>query len=151
MGVIIVGIDGSEISRRALDEAVRIAAERGHDVRAVHVVQTASMSMYPGGIADLATRLLDEGRRLADDELRRLHERLPASGDVGVESVVAHGHAGVELVDAAADTGDGDPAAMLVLGSRGHGGIKSLLLGSIATYVLHHLPCPVLVIPAESD
>ena len=148
MGVIIVGIDGSEVSRRALDEAIRIGRERDLDVRVLHVVHTVSMAMYPGGgIADLAMTLIDEGERLVKDELERLYERTPGDLGVQIDSRVAQGHPGVELVDAASDTGFGEPAEMVVMGSRGYGGVKSLLLGSITTYVVHHLPCPVLVIP----
>ncbi len=65
-------------------------------------------------------------------------------GDVTVERVVSEGSPGDVLVDAAAD------ADLVVVGSRGRGGIKSALLGSVSSHVAHHAPCPVVIVRAPS-
>ena len=63
-----------------------------------------------------------------------------------VEAKVVLGHTGVKLIEVAEDGEDG-PAELVVLGSRGLGGFKGLLLGSVTTYAVHHLTCRLLVVP----
>jgi nucleotide-binding universal stress UspA family protein len=67
---------------------------------------------------------------------------------VSISSRVVTGHIGIELLRAA---NEDDGASMVVAGSRGFGGFKSLLLGSVTTYLSHHLTCPLLIIPAAED
>lgn len=148
MANIVVGIDGSEVSRRALDEALRIARERELDITVIHVVHTVATAMYPaGGIANLADALIADGENLVTAEIERFRSRAGGEIDVTITTRVAQGHPGTEIVRAAEESGAG-PAELVVLGSRGYGAVKSLLLGSVTTFVIHHLHCPVLVIPA---
>ena len=73
-------------------------------------------------------------------------------GSIGVEtrSHVRVGHPGVEIMDVASGTDDEELATLVVLGSRGLGGFRGLLLGSVTTYAVHHLEAPVLIVPAYS-
>lgn len=145
---VVVGIDGSGVSRRALDEALAVAQERRLNLAVIHVVHTIATAMYPaGGIVDLADMLVVDGENLVKDEIERLRSRNGGDLDVEITTRVAQGHPGTEIVRFAENTGDGEPAELVVLGTRGYGGVKSLLLGSVTTFVLHHLRCPVLVIP----
>jgi nucleotide-binding universal stress UspA family protein len=145
MSGIIVGIDGSDHSRHALDWAIREAAVR-HAPLTVFTVQQAvigywgSPELYPGD-EDLA----EQGRKSAQEEtdsaLEKIgHESRPSSITVRA----ATGLPAEALLEAAAD------ADMLVVGSRGAGGFKRLLMGSVSTQVTHHAPCPVVVIPDEN-
>ena len=142
---IVVGIDGSDHSRRALEWAVREAAVR-HAPLTVLTVHQPVAGYYWGGPVPYPEDpgLAEKARRLAQEEtdsaLKQAgQEQRPASVTVRT----ATGLPAEELLSAAAG------ADMLVVGSRGAGGFKRLLLGSVSTQVTHHAHCPVVVIPAD--
>jgi len=139
---IVVGVDGSPNSGRALDWAMRQAA-------AVHVPLTVLTvhevpKSYWGGIpvvgpADEA--LLGKLRQAAEEMTQQAASRL---GDAGPASVTVHAVNGFvvrELVDASQD------ADMVVLGARSHGGFSRLVLGSGSSEVVQHSACPVVIVP----
>jgi len=140
-GPIVVGIDGSPSSRRALAWALHEARARGSRVVALnawHVSSAGDMygSAYLGldSLRDGAEQLLDRELAQADTSglvsppERRLEER----------------HAAGALVDASAT------ASMVVVGSRGHRPLTGLLLGSVSDQVAHHAHCAVVVVPPSS-
>ncbi len=142
---IIVGIDGSDNSRHALEWAIREAAVRHAPLTVLTVQATligywGSPVLYPGD-----EDLVEHGRKRAQEETDSVLEK------IGVElrpsSVTVRAVTGLPaeaLLEAAAD------ADLLVVGSRGAGGFKRLLMGSVSTQVTHHAPCPVVVIPDEN-
>jgi len=143
MSGILVGVDGSGHSTRALEWAAREAAVRHTPLTVVTVYQL--MAGYGGGAVgyvgdeELATEAEAEAKKLTDKVLAGL-DRAPAS-------VTVRGVAGLPadvLLSASAE------ADMIVLGSRGAGGFKRLLLGSVASQVTHHAHVPVVIIPAEN-
>ena len=135
---IVVGVDGSRESERALEWAVTEARLRKTSVSAVHVWT------YPYfGAAPITPPILDQEQIEAD--ARALLEAVVSK--VATEGVTIHarlyeGSAGRCLLDAAKD------AELLVVGSRGRGGFAELLLGSVSHQVAHHAPCPVVIVPA---
>ena len=142
---IIVGIDGSDHSRHALEWAVREAAVR-HAPLTVFTAQQAAVGywgspvLYPGD-EDLA----EQGRKTAQEETDSVLEKIGSESrpsSVTVRAVT--GLPAEALLEAAAD------ADMIVVGSRGAGGFKRLLMGSVSTQVTHHAGCPVVVIPDEN-
>lgn len=150
MSGIIVGIDGSYHSQRALEWAVREAAVRQLPLRVLTVYRTAvaywggaaAALAFPGdsSLADsLAGQALTVAREATEKALAGGGDAHPAS--VTVEAV--GGIAAEELVGASRG------ADMIVVGSRGTGGFARLLLGSVSTQVVHHAHCAVVVIPAE--
>lgn len=146
MGFIVVGLDGSQTSRSAFAEAVREAVWRQASVLALHVVSIPiSMGAEYGAVIDIGA-LRQGGSELVEAELAALEASYGSGFPVPVESRVVFGHAGAELIKAANDGEDG-PAEMVVLGSRGYGGFKGLLLGSVSTYAVHHLTCRLLIMP----
>jgi len=141
---IIVGIDGSGDSRRALDWAVREAAIR-HAPLTVLTVQQVMASFWAGPVIYPAdAELAEHARKIAQDETDDALGKLAA--DTRPPEVTVLGVPGIpaeKILGAARD------ADMIVVGSRGAGGFKKLLMGSVASHVTLHAHCPVVVIPAE--
>lgn len=142
---IIVGIDGSDRSRQALEWAINEAAVR-HAPLTVLTVSEAPAGGYWGDPvlpADLdRTEQAQEAARVeTDNVLAKVGEGgKPASLTVrAVTGIPAE-----ELLHASAD------ADMVVVGSRGAGGFKRLLLGSVSSHIAHHAHCPVVVIPTDN-
>ncbi len=138
---IVVGVDGSEHSRRALEWAVREAGLRGAALTVLAVHQVASNAwtghpeLYPAD--QPATEAV---RRAAEDAVQKAVTQVgdPAPASVTVRAV--SGLAAQELVSASSD------ADLVVVGSRGGGGFGKMLLGSVSNQVVHHANCPVVVI-----
>jgi len=147
MPYIVVGIDGSATAQKALEAAVEQARPIGAEVRVVNVVVLPAMSGYEFGPIDLEP-LKTAGKNLVAAALTELDATYEGSTPVPISSKVITGHVGVELMRAAEQD---EGAAMVVAGSRGMGGFKSLLLGSVSTYLAHHLTCPLLIIPAVAE
>lgn len=138
--VIVVGVDGSEHSKAALRWAVQEAALRGAGVRAVHAWQVYP-ALYPG--THITATDFDEVRAQAGSFVEDfVAEVVPEHEGVEIEAVAVQGESvAPALVDAAAD------AELLVVGSRGLGGFRGLLLGSVSQQCVHHATCPVVVLP----
>lgn len=148
MSFVVVGIDGSTTSRAAFAEAIQEAQWRQCSVLALHVVTIpVSLGFEYGSMIDVGL-LREAGEHLMADELAALEAEFEGGFPVPVDSRTVFGHAGIELIKAAEDGEDGQ-AELVVLGSRGLGGFKGLLLGSVTTYAVHHLACRLLVIPAD--
>jgi len=140
---IIVGVDGSTHSRQALEWAVNEAAVR-HAPLTVLTVHQALASYWGGPIPadqDLAKRAREAAQEETDSVLEKFGEEAQPPS-VTVRAVT--GVPAEELLRAAED------ADLLVVGSRGAGGFKRLLMGSVCTQVTHHAHCPVVVIPADN-
>jgi len=139
---IVVGVDGSPNSERALDWAMKQAAavHAPLTVVAVHEVPKSYWGNMPVvGPADVAVveQLRQSAEQMTHEAESRLGDAKPASVTVRAVS----GFAVKELVDAAQD------ADLLVVGSRGGGGFAHLLLGSVSSQVIQHAPCPVVTVP----
>jgi nucleotide-binding universal stress UspA family protein len=141
---IIVGIDGSSHSRRALEWAVREAAVRQVPLTVITIHQVASSAWTGQGIMyaqdeELATQARKSAQEETDDVLEQAGDKRPPQVTVKAVS----GLPAEQLLAAAAAEG----ADMLVIGSRGSGGFSRLLLGSVSSQVTHHATCPVVIIP----
>ena len=150
MGFVLVGIDGSATSRAAFREALREARWREADLRVVHVVgRPIALGDGFGSRVDLG--LLERaGERALSAALAGLEAEFGDGFPVPVSGTVRLGHVGAEIIAAARDTAGGS-AELVVLGSRGLGGFPGLLLGSVTSYAVHHLPCRLLIVPAVSE
>lgn len=137
---IVVGVDGSEHSKAALRWAVREAALRGDAVRVVHAWQVYP-ALHPG--TTITASDFDEVCAQAGSFVKDfVEEVIPDRDGVTVEAVAIQGESvAPALIEAAAD------ADLLVVGSRGIGGFRGLLLGSVSQQCVHHATCPVVVVP----
>ena len=131
---IVVGVDGSPASLRALEWAVRQASLTGAVVEAVTAWQFPLT--YGGFQVDAGADWPANARAVQDTAVKE------ALGDEATALVrrVAEGHSVRVLLDAAAG------AELLVVGSRGHGGFTGMLLGSVSEHVVAHAPCAVVVV-----
>jgi nucleotide-binding universal stress UspA family protein len=137
---IVAAVDGSDTGRSALGWAVEEARVHGARVIAVH-----AWSEPPVGTYSLDAFAVDpEVFRLAAQEVLD-HDvaEVTGAGDEApeIESRLVQGGASGVIIDAASG------ADLVVVGSRGRGGFAGLLLGSVSQQVVHHAPCPVVVIP----
>jgi nucleotide-binding universal stress UspA family protein len=140
---IIVGVDGSGHSRRALDWAIHEAAVR-HAPLTVLTVQQVMNSFWAGpAVYPQDTELAEHARKAVQDETDEALGKLPAGARPPQVTVL-----GVAGLPAEAILSAGKDADMIVIGSRGAGGFRKLLLGSVASQVTHHARVPVVVIPA---
>jgi nucleotide-binding universal stress UspA family protein len=139
MAKIVVGVDGSVDSQRALDWALREAVLRHAKVIAVHAWRLPAI-----GGAELVAPVIDPDE-LEESARAVLGESIDAAArehpDVAVQQVVVCGSAAEALIELSHD------ADLVVVGSRGHGGFAGLLLGSVSQQCVHHASCPVVVIP----
>lgn len=142
MASIVVGIDGSEPSRNALRWAVEEAKLRSASVVAVHAWAAPDATMYGGlAITDNEVETLAQDAR---EFVEHAVEEAVPDAVVDVMPIAVEGTPATALVAAARS------ADLLVVGSRGLGGFKGLVLGSVSQRVAHHAPCPVVVIGTDA-
>jgi nucleotide-binding universal stress UspA family protein len=143
-GTVVVGIDGSEPSLRALRWAADEALAHGWDLEVVHVWERPQ-SYAPLGVGSYPIDpgpAHDEGRKVLDRALAEVRARAPG---VALLGRLEEGAPGTVMVDAAHD------ADLVVVGTRGLGGIKSFFLGSVSQQVAHHARCPVVIVPPDDE
>lgn len=137
---IVVGVDGSSGSRAALewarDEAVQWDAQ---------VVAVQAWEFTPLIVATDAPIDLQELRRATEESLDNMVREVFGDEADRVEQRVVEELPAQAVLDAAAD------CDLVVVGSRGLGGVRSLLLGSVSQKVLHHAHCPVVVVRPPED
>jgi nucleotide-binding universal stress UspA family protein len=143
-GTVVVGIDGSAASRAALLAGVEEAVRRDVEVAAVTTYQLSGhwaelSSVIAPSEDEVRADLLRTGEALVEDVISGYRARSGGTPPT-VRTVVTEGAAADVLQRWAADAG------LLVVGSRGHGGLRGLLLGSVALSCVMHGRCPVLVV-----
>ncbi len=142
---IIVGVDGSGHSRRALEWAMKEAALR-HEALNVITVHQAVKGYYGTAVVNPEDRaLIEQARKAAQAEADKVLAELGESRPEAVTVTAVNGFPVEELLAAAQD------ADIIVLGSRGVGGFTRLLLGSVSSQIAQHAPCPVLIVPPDED
>lgn len=146
---VVVGVDGSPGSREALVQALIAAARRGADLEVVssYAIQLYYLGGRPldvVGVQDVAS-IRDDHRARARAVVEEVQAEIPVSGVPGIRDVaITLDVSGVPPVQALLDHSVG--AALLVVGSRGLGAMRSALLGSVALHCVTHAHCPVLVV-----
>jgi len=134
---VVVGVDGSEGSQRALRWAAEYARMSGAPLRAVMAWDLPTNYGMPANYDDVD---------FTKEAEAKLEQTLAAVGDLGaVQQRVEQGHPAAVLVSAS------EHARLLVIGSHGHGVFAASLLGSVSHKCIHHAQCPVVVVREKSN
>jgi nucleotide-binding universal stress UspA family protein len=142
-GPVVVGVDGSPASEAAIAFAFEQASRRGRRLVAVHTWDEVFLDPELNDRVSLDTNILEEREReLLAQRLAGWSEKYP---DVGVTRVVTRGRPVRALLET------GQDAVLIVVGSRGLGGYQGMLLGSTSQALVHHAPCPVVVVRPETS
>jgi nucleotide-binding universal stress UspA family protein len=141
-GRIVVGVDGSPGSKKALAWALRQATLTGAAVEAVATWRDPATYGLAVGYAYTPTDSESYASLISKDLDNAIAEVSgTAANPVPVHPRVAEGPAAQMLLEAAVG------AELLVVGSRGHGAFAGMLLGSVSQHCVQHAPCPVVVVP----
>ncbi|MEE1786682.1 universal stress protein [Streptomyces sp. SP17BM10] len=138
-GTVIVGVDGSEQSRRALRWAVRQAWLTGARLEAVLAWEPPFSGTGGSVTADGQRDLQDVAAKVLAESLERTVGTDPP---VEITARAQEGTPAQVLLTAAAE----EDVTLLVVGSRGLGGFTGALLGSVSQYCAQHAPCPVTIV-----
>ncbi len=142
MNDIVVGVDGSEPGARAVGFAAELAKATGARLHAVHVRSVPAL-VTPEMVAE---NVFDEYVTTVERVARESTEEALGAVDVPWVFESRGGDPAEELERAAQEHG----AALIVVGTKGHGAVRRFLLGSVSTRLVHHSAVPVAVVP-EAD
>jgi nucleotide-binding universal stress UspA family protein len=136
---IVVGVDGSEPSLKALRWAAQQARLTGATLRVLTTWEVATGTGWvPTFPVDYDPQAV--ARQALDEAVT---ETLGADPDVAAERIVKEGHAAPVLLAAAKD------ADLLVVGSHGHGAFAGMLIGSVSEHLVRHAPCAIVVVHCD--
>ena len=144
----LITTDGTELSQRALDHGLNLAALCGASVVVVNVVAHFPRSYFEGEqLSDIGEAKRTEERWLAaaQDMLKDVKAKCEAA-KVAVETKVLHSDLIGESIVKAAQEAD---CQLIVMATSGRKGLSRVLMGSETQYVITHSPIPVLVVPKE--
>jgi len=136
LGPVVVGIDGSEANQPAVATAFEEASQRGNPLVAVHVWSDVSLTQLPA-VPDQWEDIASAEEAVLAECLAGWQEKYP---DVEVRRVVAQDRP-VRVIAQLSEQ-----ASLIVVGNRGRGGFKGMLLGSTSYALVHTADCPVLVV-----
>ena len=134
---ILVPLDGSEHSLKALEQAIQIAKRFDGEIVLIHMYSITVFKLTPSQINEYILELRKAGENILAEGKKRVY----AEG-VPVEAVLKEGHI-VEGIVKASTEGDFD---LIVMGARGLSKLKEMLLGSVSHGVTLHASCPVLIV-----
>ena len=136
---ILVPVDFSDASGRALDTALGLAADLGAEIKVIHIHQVQAQYMIEGGLyaPELDEDELIEKRKKELDKFVEEHKR-----DLDIAREVRAGLPEKEILDIAGDF----KADLIVMGTHGRTGLSHLLMGSVTERTIGYAECPVLVV-----
>jgi nucleotide-binding universal stress UspA family protein len=138
---ILLATDGSEEAELATRTAIDLADGTGSELHVVHVALLPNFLMNDPGTVGYDSRLYEKLEEESWEELRKLTWRVKVSGGTVAETHLRIGGVAEEILDLAEGLG----AGLIVMGSRGHGGLRRTLMGSVSDSVVRHAHCPVLI------
>lgn len=144
---VLVAIDGSENSNRALDFALDLADKYSAAVTVLNVSEAPTMGVMPQEPIDYS----GSGMVVFSKDFRKLHDEIinkavahakALKPNVAVSSKLREGNPASEIVAAAKEGG----FDVVVVGHKGAGRVKEMFLGSVSEKVVHLAPCPVVIV-----
>jgi nucleotide-binding universal stress UspA family protein len=149
-GPLLICYDGSEHAKQAIEHAAGLLAAKD-----ALVVTVWEPTAFLGGFAwsgEAGTvDLVELDRAVAEDGARVADEGVRIARDAGLAADAMAVEATGPVWRTLAETADRNDAAVIVMGSRGLTGVRSMLLGSVSSAVVHHADRPVLVIHSASE
>lgn len=142
---VVVGVDGSEASRRAVMFGGVIAAKWRSTVSLVHALPQDGPIYSPAAImleSQFLSQLREDGEAIVAEAESLLHGKFP---QLELESIISPGPSHTAILEVS------DAARVVVLGSKESGGFRSALLGSTALHVANHASCPVIVLRGDVE
>lgn len=140
---ILVAVDGSPDAERALGHAIDLAECANARLTIFSAVPVPPPFAYASPGAAALADIQEKAREETETIVREARERVPQS--VSVTTVVKNEPVKPALIEQI-DSGGHD---LVVMGSRGRGAVRSVLLGSVSHHVLHHTAVPVLIVHAD--
>jgi nucleotide-binding universal stress UspA family protein len=134
---IIVALDGSAHSLKALDYARELAEKHGSKLILLHAYRATSDLRETEGYNQMVAKRKQAGEAIIEEACKRLGQ-----ASCELEKDLLEGPAANAIVSAVTAR----DADLVVMGTRGMGTFKGLLFGTVSTKVTHHAPCPVLVV-----
>jgi nucleotide-binding universal stress UspA family protein len=143
MNTILLATDGSPSAQNATATAIELAADTGWHLKVVSVWSFRSL-VFGEIPADAWKRIEDTEREHAENVVEEALEAARAQG-IEADGAVLQGDPVSEICEAARG------ATLVVVGAHGWGSVRRLVFGSVSSAVLHHAPCPVLVVRGGGD
>jgi nucleotide-binding universal stress UspA family protein len=136
---ILVPVDGSDNSYRALDAALLFSEKLGSNITAVHVMEQVPITHI--GSEKLLSEFLEAYKKENQDILSKCSEIATQKG-LTIKTLLLQGNPASVILDYSKQ----EKFDLLIMGSRGMGKFKELILGSVSNKIVHHSPCAVLLI-----
>jgi len=138
---ILLATDGSEDAELAALKAVDLANTTDSELHVVHVGLAPSFLMSDPATLSYDRKLYEQIEEESRELLRKLSWQVKVAGGTVAETHLRMGEVDLEIVGLAKEIG----ADLIVMGCRGHRGIRRAIGGSVSDAVIRHAPCPVLV------
>ncbi|WOF15958.1 universal stress protein [Methanoplanus sp. FWC-SCC4] len=136
---ILVAIDGSEVSKKALEAAIDEAKIRSSRLNAVYVIETGGFESIP---TDSASELIYSRFESVGQTALKEGEELAEKHNLQLNTFIKQGHAGEEILSLA----DEIKADLIVMGTKGKSNIDRMLIGSVTEYVISHCKVSTMVV-----
>ncbi|MGB8162811.1 MAG: universal stress protein [Nitrososphaeraceae archaeon] len=136
---VLVPVDGSDNSHRALEAALLLSEKLGAKVTAIHVIEDIPVLHIQS--EKLLRELLDAYKKEGQLILSKCSDLATRKG-LSINTKLIQGYAGSTILDFC----EKEKYDIIIMGSRGMGKFKELVLGSVSSKVVHHSSCPVMII-----
>lgn len=136
---ILIAVDGSEVSYRALDAALFLSEKLGSKITAIHVMENVPTVYIE------SQKVLDELLEVRKNESQKILDEcslIATKKGITLTTNLLEGNPASTILEFS----QSEKYDVIIIGSRGMGKFKELILGSVSSKVIHHSTCPILLI-----